>query len=70
MTGKERGGYFDPKSRSAREWFTVAAIALGLALVFLVVRLLGNGGAWLLPAALAVIGVVNLIQGIRALKST
>mgnify|MGYP003418365738 CR=1 len=60
--------FLDPTSRTPREWFTVAAIAIGLALIFLVIRLLGSGGAWLLPAALAVIGAVNLVQGIRAKK--
>lgn len=58
--------YWDPSSRSPREWFTVAAIAFALAVVFLVIRWTGTGGAWILPAALVGIGVVNLVQGIRA----
>jgi len=58
--------YWDPASRSPREWFTVAAIALALAGVFLILRLIGSGGAWILPVILVAIGLVNLVQGLRA----
>lgn len=58
--------YWDPSSRSPREWFTVATIAFALAAVFLVIRWTGTGGAWILPGALSVIGVINLVQGVRA----